>query len=121
MKDPKDRRATITRAAEGEGKFIRRSGGKGQYGHVVVKIAPNGWGKGIEVVSEIPGSAIPEEYIQPMTYGIREALAGVVEGHPLDDIVVRVVGGSSHQTDSSEIAFKLAAIFATKDAIKKAE
>jgi elongation factor G len=119
MKEPKYRRVTITEAAEGEGKFIRHSAARSQYGHVVVRLEPNARGKGIEIISEVRGGAVPEEYIKPVTDAVREALhGGVVPGCRVVDVVVRVVGGSSHQMDSSEIAFKMAAIFALKDALK---
>jgi elongation factor G len=115
-------RETIAKAADAEGKFIRQSGGKGQYGHVVVKIAPNGKGKGIEVVNEIVGGAIPREFIKPSTDGILEgANNGVVAGFPVVDVIVRIVDGSFHEVDSSELAFKMAGIFAFKEAMKKAD
>ena len=114
-------RETILAAAEGEGKFIRQSGGKGQYGHVVVKIEPNEKGKGIEVINEIVGGAIPKEFIKPSTEGIMEACNnGVVAGYPVVDVKVRIVDGSFHEVDSSELAFKMAGIFGFKEAMKKA-
>ncbi|HVS51429.1 MAG TPA: elongation factor G [Opitutaceae bacterium] len=114
-------RETITKAAEAEGKFIRQSGGKGQYGHVVVKIEPNQKGKGIEVVNEIVGGAIPKEFIKPATDGIMEGCNnGVVAGYPVVDVIVRIVDGSFHEVDSSELAFKMAGIFGFKEAMKKA-
>ena len=114
-------RETVTTAAEGEGKFIRQSGGKGQYGHVVVRIEPNGKGKGIEVVNETVGGSIPKEFIKPAIEGIMEgANNGVVAGHPVVDVIVRITDGSFHAVDSSELAFKMAGIFAFKDAMKKA-
>jgi elongation factor G len=114
-------RETITKAAEAEGKFIRQSGGKGQYGHVVVKIEPNEKGKGIEVVNEIVGGAIPKEFIKPATDGIMEGCNnGVVAGYPVVDVIVRIVDGSFHEVDSSELAFKMAGIFGFKEAMKKA-
>jgi elongation factor G len=114
-------RETVTAAADGEGKFIRQSGGKGQYGHVVVKIEPNEKGKGVEVINEIVGGVIPKEFIKPSTDGILEgANNGVVAGYPVVDVIVRIVDGSFHEVDSSELAFKMAGIFAFKDAMKKA-
>jgi elongation factor G len=114
-------RETITKAAEAEGKFIRQSGGKGQYGHVVVKIEPNQKGKGIEVVNEIVGGAIPKEFIKPATDGIMEGCNnGVVAGYPVVDVIVRIIDGSFHEVDSSELAFKMAGIFGFKEAMKKA-
>jgi elongation factor G len=114
-------RETVVKAADGEGKFIRQSGGKGQYGHVVVKLEPNEKGKGIEVLDEIVGGAIPKEFIKPSIAGINEACNnGTVAGHPVVDVIVRIVDGSFHDVDSSELAFKMAGIFAFKDAMKKA-
>jgi elongation factor G len=114
-------RETITAPADGEGKFIRQSGGKGQYGHVVVKIEPNEKGKGIEVINEIVGGVIPKEFIKPSTEGIMEGCNnGVVAGYPVVDVKIRIVDGSFHEVDSSEIAFKMAGIFAFKEAMKKA-
>src|SRR6185436_6665628 len=86
-----------------------------------VKIAPNAKGKGIEVVNEIVGGAIPREFVKPSTDGILEgANNGVVAGFPVVDVTVRIVDGSFHEVDSSELAFKMAGIFAFKDAMKKA-
>ncbi|HWA86737.1 MAG TPA: elongation factor G [Opitutus sp.] len=114
-------RETVHAKADGEGKFIRQSGGKGQYGHVIVKLEPNEKGKGIEVVNEIVGGAIPKEFIKPSTDGIMEGCNnGVVAGYPVVDVIVRIVDGTFHEVDSSELAFKMAGIFAFKDAMKKA-
>ncbi len=114
-------RETVTASSEGEGKFIRQSGGKGQYGHVVVKMDPNEKGKGVEVVNEIVGGVIPKEFIKPSTEGILEgANNGVIAGFPVIDVIVRIVDGSFHEVDSSELAFKMAGIFAFKEAMKKA-
>ena len=114
-------RETILKAADGEGKFIRQSGGKGQYGHVCVKIEPNEKGKGVEVINEIVGGAIPKEFIKPATEGILEgANNGAVAGYPVVDVIVRIVDGSFHEVDSSELAFKMAGIFGFKEAMKKA-
>ena len=115
-------RETVTVHADGEGKFIRQSGGKGQYGHVVVKIEPNEKGKGVEVVNEIVGGSIPKEFIKPATEGILEgANNGVVAGYPVVDAIIRIVDGSFHEVDSSELAFKMAGIFGFKEAMKKAK
>jgi elongation factor G len=115
-------RETITVAAEGEGKFVRQSGGKGQYGHVVCTIEPNEKGKGIEVINETVGGSIPKEFIKPSTDGIMEAANnGVVAGYPVVDAIVRIKDGSFHEVDSSEMAFKMAGIFAFKDAMKNAK
>ncbi|MBE7537513.1 MAG: elongation factor G [Opitutaceae bacterium] len=115
-------RETVTVPAQGEGKFIRQSGGKGQYGHVVVKIEPNEKGKGVEVVNEIVGGVIPKEFIKPSTEGILEgANNGVVAGYPVVDVIVRIIDGSFHEVDSSELAFKMAGIFAFKEAMRQAK
>jgi elongation factor G len=115
-------RETITAPANGEGKFVRQSGGKGQYGHVVVTIEPNEKGKGIEVINETVGGSIPKEFIKPSTDGIMEAANnGVVAGYPVVDAIVRIKDGSFHEVDSSEMAFKMAGIFAFKDAMKAAK
>jgi elongation factor G len=114
-------RETVKAKADGEGKFIRQSGGKGQYGHVVIKLEPNEKGKGIEVVNETVGGSIPKEFIKPTIDGIMEGTNnGVVAGHPVVDVIVRIVDGSFHDVDSSELAFKMAGIFAFKDAMKAA-
>jgi elongation factor G len=114
-------RETITKAAEGEGKFIRQSGGRGQYGHAMITIEPNERGKGVEVENKIVGGAIPKEYIPAVINGVNEAIAGgVLAGYPMVDLKVAVVDGTFHEVDSSELAFKMAGIFALKDAVKKA-
>jgi len=114
-------RETVTKLAEGEGKFIRQSGGKGQYGHVVVKVEPNEKGKGVEILDEIVGGAIPKEFIKPAIMGIKEGCNnGTIAGHPVVDVIVRIVDGSFHEVDSSELAFKMAGIFGFKDAMKQA-
>ncbi len=115
-------RETVTANSDGEGKFIRQSGGKGQYGHVVVKMEPNEKGKGVEVFNETVGGSIPKEFIKPSTDGIMEAANnGVVAGYPVVDVIIRIVDGSFHEVDSSEMAFKMAGIFAFKDAMQKAQ
>ncbi len=115
-------RETITANADGEGKFIRQSGGKGQYGHVIVKMEPNEKGKGVEVFNETVGGSIPKEFIKPSTDGILEAANnGVVAGYPVVDVIVRIVDGSFHDVDSSEMAFKMAGIFAFKEAMRAAQ
>ncbi|MBI3874912.1 MAG: elongation factor G [Verrucomicrobia bacterium] len=114
-------RETITRSAEGEGKFIRQSGGRGQYGHALVEIQPNEKGKGVEIENKIVGGAIPKEYIPAVIDGIEEAIkGGVYAGYQVIDIKVQVVDGTFHEVDSNELAFKMAGIFALKDAFKKA-
>ena len=114
-------RETITKSAEGEGKFIRQSGGRGQYGHAMVTLAPNERGKGVEIENKIVGGAIPKEYIPAVIDGVEEAIkGGVLAGYPMVDVKVEVVDGTFHEVDSSELAFKMAGIFALKDAAKKA-
>ncbi len=115
-------RETITLPAEGEGKLVKQSGGRGQYGHVVVKIAPNERGKGLTIENKVVGGNIPKEYIPAVKKGIEESvLNGVVGGYPVIDVSVQIVDGSYHDVDSNELAFKLAAIFSMKDAFKKAK
>jgi len=114
-------RETVTKAAEGEGKFIRQSGGRGQYGHAMITLAPNERGKGVEIENKSVGGAIPKEYIPAVIDGVEEAIAGgVLAGYPVVDVKVEVVDGTFHEVDSSELAFKMAGIFALKDAAKKA-
>ncbi len=114
-------RETITKHAEGEGKFIRQSGGRGQYGHACVTIEPNEKGKGIEVLNEIVGGTIPREFIPAVEDGIREAIrGGVYAGYQVIDVKVAITDGSFHEVDSNELAFKMAGIFAVKDAFGKA-
>ena len=113
-------RETITAPADGEGKFVRQSGGRGQYGHAAIKIEPNP-GKGIEVLNEIVGGVIPKEYIKPTIEGIQEAANnGTIAGYPVIDFKAHIVFGSYHEVDSNEMAFRMAGIFALKDAMKKA-
>jgi elongation factor G len=115
-------RETITSPADGEGKLIKQSGGRGQYGHVIIKVAPNERGKGITVENKVVGGNIPKEYIPACKKGIEEAmLNGVVGGYQVIDAHVDITDGSYHDVDSNEMAFKLAAIFAVKDAFKKAK
>jgi elongation factor G len=114
-------RETITKPADGEGKFIRQSGGRGQYGHACIQIQPNEKGKGIEVENKIVGGAIPKEYVPAVIDGIEEAIrGGVYAGYQVIDVKVQVVDGSFHEVDSNELAFKMAGIFALKEAFKKA-
>jgi elongation factor G len=115
-------RETITRAAEAEGKFIRQSGGRGQYGHACITIAPGEKGSGVVVEDKIVGGSIPREYISAVEDGIVEAAqTGVLAGYPMVDVKVEIVDGSYHEVDSSEIAFKLAGSFAFKEAVNKAK
>src|SRR5687767_8661040 len=114
-------RETITKPADGEGKFIRQSGGRGQYGHAIIKIQPNERGKGVEIENKIVGGAIPKEYIPAVIDGIEEAIeSGVLAGYQMVDVKVQIVDGTFHEVDSNELAFKMAGIFAFKDAAKKA-
>jgi elongation factor G len=114
-------RETITKAADGEGKFIRQSGGKGQYGHACIKVEPNEKGKGVEVVNDIVGGTIPKEYVPAVEDGILEAIrSGVYAGFQVIDIKVSIVDGSYHEVDSNELAFRMAGIFALKDAFNQA-
>lgn len=114
-------RETITKSADGEGKFIRQSGGRGQYGHACIQVQPNEKGKGVEIENKIVGGTIPKEYIPAVIDGIEEAIkGGVYAGYQIIDIKVQVTDGSFHEVDSNELAFKMAGIFALKDAFKKA-
>jgi len=114
-------RETVSKAADGEGKFVRQSGGRGQYGHAIIKIEPNKPGAGIEVVSDVAGGTISKEFIKPTLDGILEAARnGVIAAYPVIDFKIRLVDGSFHDVDSSEMAFKMAGIFAFKDAMKNA-
>jgi len=112
---------TIKKEAEGEGKYIRQSGGRGQYGHCFIRIAPKGRGEGYEWVNDIKGGAIPKEFIAPIEKGIKEAMEnGVVAGFPLVDMQVTLYDGTYHEVDSSEIAFKIAGSMAIQNAVKQA-
>jgi len=112
-------RETITKSSKGVGKFIRQSGGRGQYGHAEIVLSPNGTGKGNEILNEIVGGTIPKEFIKPTIEGFHEAAHnGVIAGYPVIDFKVQLVFGSFHEVDSNEMAFKMAGIFAFKDAMK---
>ncbi len=114
-------RETIRKPAKGEEKYARQTGGRGQYGHVVIEIEPNEAGKGFEFINEIVGGVIPKEYIPAVGKGIVEAMeGGILAGYEMVDIRVRLVFGSYHEVDSSEIAFKIAGSIAFKEAAKKA-
>lgn len=114
-------RETITTQATGEGKFIRQSGGRGQYGHAVIQIRPNERGKGVSVESKIVGGVIPKEFVPAVIAGVNEAIAGgVLANYPMVDLSVEITDGSFHEVDSNELAFKMAGIFAFKDAAQKA-
>ncbi|MGB3671858.1 MAG: elongation factor G [Phormidesmis sp.] len=114
-------RETVLKAAKADTKFIRQSGGKGQYGHVVIELEPAEQGSGFEFVSKIVGGTIPREFITPAEQGMKEACeSGILAGYPLIDVKVTLVDGSYHDVDSSEMAFKIAGSMAVKDAVMKA-
>jgi elongation factor G len=115
-------RETIRRAAQGNGRFIRQTGGKGQYGHAIIKLEPQEKGAGYEFVDKIVGGTIPREYIKSVDAGIREALeTGIYAGFPVVDVKVTLFDGSYHEVDSSEMAFKIAGSMAVKEAFGKAD
>jgi elongation factor G len=112
---------TIRRKIEQEGKFVHQSGGRGQFGHVVIEIEPNEPGKGFEFESRIVGGVVPKEYVKPTMEGIRQAMqTGVLAGYPMVDIKAALIDGSYHEVDSSEMAFKIAGSMAFKEGAKKA-
>ncbi len=114
-------RETIRKRVEAEGKFVRQSGGRGQYGHVRLIVEPNESGKGYEFINEIKGGAVPKEYIKPTDQGIREACeSGVLAGFPVVDIKITLYDGSYHDVDSSEMAFKIAGSMGFKSGCEKA-
>jgi elongation factor G len=114
-------RETIKTNAQAEGKYIKQSGGRGQYGHCWIKVEPQEAGKGFEFVDEIKGGAIPQEYIAPIGKGIKEAMDnGVLAGYPMVDIKATVYDGSFHDVDSSEAAFRIAGSMAFKEASRRA-
>ena len=115
-------RETIKKEAEGEGKYIKQSGGRGQYGHVLLRIEPKDRGTGYEFVNEIKGGTVPREYIEPTNKGVKEALdRGFLANYPMVDVQVTLYDGSYHEVDSSELAFKMAGSFAMRDAVGKAD
>ncbi|HET6677330.1 MAG TPA: elongation factor G [Nitrospira sp.] len=115
-------RETIRRKAEAESKYIKQTGGRGQYGHVVMTVEPSESGKGLEFVNKVVGGAIPREYIPAIEKGVKERMEnGVIAGYPLRDIKVTVIDGSYHEVDSNEMAFKIAASMGFSDACKKAD
>jgi len=114
-------RETLRKAAEAEGKYIRQTGGRGQYGHVKIRLEPQPPGKGYEFVNEIVGGSVPKEFIKPVDQGIKEAMeGGVLAGYEMVDVKATLYDGSYHDVDSSEIAFKIAGSMAFKEAARKA-
>ncbi|MEM6840375.1 MAG: elongation factor G, partial [Cyanobacteria bacterium P01_C01_bin.120] len=114
-------RETIRAATQVEGKFIRQSGGKGQYGHVVIEVEPTEPGAGFEFVSKIVGGSIPKEFISPAEQGMKEACeSGILAGYPVIDLKATLVDGSYHDVDSSEVAFKIAGSMAMREGVLKA-
>jgi elongation factor G len=115
-------REAIRKAAKGEGRFVRQTGGKGQYGHAVLTIEPLERGLGVEFESKIVGGAVPREYWRAIEQGIRDALAGgIIAGYPMIDLKATLIDGSYHEVDSSEMAFKIAGSMAVKDAVAKSD
>ena len=113
---------TLTRQSEGEGRYVRQTGGRGQYGHAKIRLFPGEPGTGYIFENEIVGGSIPKEFIKPIDEGIKEALTrGVLAGYPIDDVRVELYDGSYHDVDSSEMAFKIAGSMAFQDAAKKAK
>jgi elongation factor G len=113
---------TITQAIEAEGKFIRQTGGRGQYGHVNIRMEPNERGKGFRFINRVTGGVIPKEFIPAVEQGLRESMeSGVLAGYPVVDVVVTLFDGSYHEVDSTEMAFKVAASIAFRDAMRRAE
>jgi len=114
-------RETIRTPATAEGKFIKQTGGRGQYGHVVVEVAPGEPGGGLQFVNKIVGGVVPREYIAPVEKGVREAMdSGILAGYPVVDVNVTLTDGSYHEVDSSELAFKIAGSMAFREACRKA-
>jgi elongation factor G len=114
-------RETIRKKVEAEGKFVRQSGGRGQYGHVRLIVEPNEQGKGYEFINDIKGGVVPKEYIKPVDQGIQEALqSGVLAGYPVVDVKITLYDGSYHEVDSNEMAFKIAGSMGFKNGCEKA-
>ena len=114
-------RETIRKAAEAEGKYIRQTGGRGQYGHAKIRLEPQPAGKGYEFVNDIVGGSVPKEYIKPIDHGIKEAMeGGVLAGYEMVDVKATLYDGSYHEVDSSEMAFKIAGSMAFKEAARRA-
>jgi elongation factor G len=114
-------RETIRKQAQAEGKYIRQTGGSGQYGHVRIRLEPNEPGKGYEFINDVVGGVIPKEFIKPVDQGIREAMeGGVLAGYEMVDVKATLYDGSYHDVDSNEMAFKIAGSMAFKEAARKA-
>jgi elongation factor G len=114
-------RETLTKEVEGEGKYIRQTGGRGQYGHVWLRVRPNGQGKGFTFKNALVGGTIPREYVHPIEKGVQEAMeGGVLGGYPMVDVEVELFDGSYHDVDSNEMAFKIAGSLGFKEAARKA-
>jgi elongation factor G len=115
-------RETISKAVRSEGRFIRQTGGRGQYGHVVLELEPRERGAGFEFENKIVGGVVPKDYIPAVETGVKEAMqSGVLAGYPVVDVKVTIVDGSYHEVDSSEIAFKIAGSLGFREGIKKAD
>ncbi len=115
-------RETITQPAAAEGKLVKQSGGRGQYGHVRLNVAPNDKGKGLTIENKVVGGEIPKEYINAVYKGVNESMSnGIIAGYPVIDVHVNILGGSYHDVDSNENAFTMAAIFGMKEAFRKAK
>src|SRR6202046_1666098 len=115
-------RETIRGKVESEGKFVRQSGGRGQYGHVWLKLEPNEQGKGYEFVNGVVGGSVPREYVPAVDKGIKEAVeTGVIAGYPVVDVKVTLFDGSYHDVDSNEMAFKIAGSIGFKEGFKRAK
>ncbi|MCL6559802.1 MAG: elongation factor G, partial [Firmicutes bacterium] len=113
---------TLTAAAEGEGRYIKQTGGRGQYGHAKIRVYPRQPGEGFEFVNKIVGGVIPKEFIPAIEAGVKEAMeSGVLAGYPVIDVRATVYDGSYHEVDSSEMAFKIAATMALREAVSRAE
>ena len=111
---------TLTRPADAEGRYVKQTGGRGQYGHVKIRVVPVPPGHGFEFVNDIVRGAIPREYIKPVEQGIRDAMTtGVLAGYPIEDVSVSLYDGSFHEVDSSEAAFKVAGAMAFRDAARR--
>ncbi|MCD6215318.1 MAG: elongation factor G, partial [Candidatus Desulfofervidus sp.] len=114
-------RETITKPVKAEGRFIKQTGGRGQYGHVWLELEPLSRGKGFEFIDAITGGVIPKEYIPAVEQGVRETIErGVIAGYPLTDLKVKLIDGSYHEVDSSDMAFAIAGSMALKEGVKKA-